>query len=111
MRFMLLVTFFALWALPASADLDLAAGNYWLEVCGPPGQADIKIDYFVLGVVTGTALAQSPPPWCPPPQVTTDQVSRVFCKYLHDHPAETHKAITYLLNTSLGSAFPCPSKH
>jgi hypothetical protein len=57
-------------------------------------------------------MGDSPPKgYCPPEDVTYDQYSQVFIKYLEDHPEELHKVASKLLYNSLIKAFPCPKQN
>jgi Rap1a immunity proteins len=44
---------------------------------------------------------------CPPPNASTEQVTRIVVKYLHDNPERLHMPASVLVTDAIRSSFPC----
>ena len=51
-----------------------------------------------------------PPAWCAPKEATTDELIRVFLKYIDGHPEELSHAAADVLWRAMIDSYPCPAK-
>lgn len=116
--------FLVLLASPAVAQ-SISTGNEFLENCavmekqveklnvaelGNLDYCDGYINGFIQGVLSSGGTSYGRSLRCVPTSVTTSQLGRIVLKYIREHPAESHKHVTWQITMALSSAYPCSVK-
>jgi hypothetical protein len=117
MRFVMVVLFIAILSVPASAENDLASGNFMLPACKGFATKHVSKDasQFMQGICVGTvdtllAAGRYFAPgrrFCSPEAVTVGQAIGVAIVYLDAHPEYLQRRFKELATVAFHEAWPC----
>ena len=84
-------------------DLEALGG-----ALGVHGQTDKRL--FANGYVAGVADAGAGQTWCPPAQISEEQIYHSVARYLQTHPEMLRREGAASVSEALASDYPCEKK-
>jgi hypothetical protein len=111
----------ALVSAPAQAgekEKSVWTGNNLINACRESTTGSTKTSAFEQGICLGTVAGlmgvgrhlKPELSFCPPPNASFAQATRVLVKYMDANPEQLHKTLNVLIVNALQEAWPCPSQ-
>jgi Ssp1 endopeptidase immunity protein Rap1a len=111
----------ALVSAPAQAgekERSVWTGNNLINACRESTTGSTKTSAFEQGICLGAVFGlmgagrhmKPELSFCPPPNASVAQGTRVVVKYMEAHPEQLHSTLNVLIADALQEAWPCPSQ-
>lgn len=96
----------------ATAQQDVNSGNFWTTQCRGETPTSLCVGYLGGFIDMNWVLVASNdnPLWCPPEEVTLEQVRKVVLAHMEARPQNLHEPFAMLAASALRKAFPCAAR-
>ncbi len=92
---------------PLIASAHFKTGNQLKSSCSDTNAVNVALCY---GYAQGVVDAYGGSGFCPPAEITTEQVTSIITKYFNEYPERLHYSASSLIKDAMIKAFPCAGR-